>query len=164
MCIRDSAHLAQARTLARASLADARRSVWELRPHALTHQPLAAAIANEVKKMTDGTSLTATFTLNGTPRPLPADIEDHLLRIAQEATTNVLRHAQAHRLAVTLTFNTASICVCVEDDGHGTEVNSNGEKGFGLISMQERTDRMGGHLTLNSRPGYGTTVRVEVPL
>ncbi len=158
------AHLAQARALARESLAEARRSVWELRPQALLHQPLAEAITNGVTRITDGTSLTATFVLAGAARPVPADIEDHLLRISQEAITNVLRHARAHTVRVILTFTAASVCLCIEDDGRGTSGNGTGGKGFGLISMRERVERMTGHFSISDRPEQGTQVWVEVPL
>ncbi|NOT54178.1 MAG: sensor histidine kinase [Deltaproteobacteria bacterium] len=158
------AHLSLARTLARASLAEARRSVWELRPHALAHQPLTEAITTEVTRITDGTTLTAMVVLSGAPRPVPADIEDHLLRISQEAITNVLQHARARTVRVTLSFTPASVCLRIEDDGRGATGNGIERKGFGLISMRERAERIRGHLTISKSPGHGTCVLVEVPL
>jgi signal transduction histidine kinase len=158
------AHLAQARALARESLAEARRSVWELRPHALVHYPLTEAITNEVTRITNGTTLTTTFVLSGAPLPVPAEIEDHLLRISQEAITNVLRHAQAHTVSVTVTFTSTTVGLCIEDDGRGTYGEGTEGKGFGLMSMRERAERIHGHLIINKRPGHGTCVQVEVPL
>jgi len=157
-------HIARARTLARESLAEARRSVWELRPQALEHGDLPAALSHLVRRSTLGTGLRGEFLLEGSPRALSPDIEEHFLRISQEALANVLQHAQAHTVRVTLTFDPHQVLLCVEDDGQGTNSASSRQNGFGLISMKERSERLGGGLTVTSQPGHGTKLLVTVPL
>ncbi|HKA55894.1 MAG TPA: PAS domain S-box protein [Candidatus Binatia bacterium] len=156
-------HIALARTLARESLAEARRSVWELRPQALEHGDLPAALSHLVRRITLGTALRGEFLLEGSPRALPPDVEEHFVRISQEALANVLQHAQAHTVRVTLTYDPHRVLLCVEDDGQGTTPVSGRRSGFGLISMKERSERLGGGLTVTSRPGHGTKLLVTVP-
>jgi PAS domain S-box-containing protein len=157
-------HITNARTLARESLAEARRSVWELRSRALVHGHLPDALFHEVTRITAGTGLQGDFQLHGAPRALPAAIEEHLLRIGQEALTNVLRHAQAQTVRVALTFSPYQVLMCVEDDGHGAPTFQSNERGFGLVSMQERAERLGGSLVFSSEPGQGAKLIVMVPL
>jgi signal transduction histidine kinase len=101
------------------------------------------------------------FRLRGTPRPLPPEVADHLLRIGQEALTNALRHAQATQVGVTLSFAGAELRLCVTDDGEGFEVETPLPKeGFGLTGMQERAGLIGAQLTVASQPGAGTQVEL----
>src|SRR5262249_57904795 len=85
-------HMALAGPLARESLAEARRSVWELRPQALEHGDLPAALSHLVRRSTLGTALRGEFLLAGSPRALSPDIEEHFVLISQEALANVLQH------------------------------------------------------------------------
>jgi signal transduction histidine kinase len=159
------AHIFRARTLGRESLAEARRSVWELRPQALEQGDLATALARSITQLTAGTSVEAEFSLHGAPRALPPEVEEHLLRIGQEAVSNALIHAQAHSIQVTLTFDPQKVQLCVEDDGQGFDpLRVPGRSGFGLVSMRERAERLGGELTATSQPGQGTKLLVVVPV
>ena len=158
-------HVLQARTLARESLAEARRSVWALRPLALGAEDLAYAFLHLVKKLSESSGTPIGFTLRGVLRPLNEDLEHHLLRIGQEALTNTLKHAKATEIRVTLTCGDDSIGLSVEDQGDGFEVHSlRDRRGLGLRGMQERADSLGGTLTITSTPGQGTRVEVVVPL
>jgi len=158
-------HLLKARTLARESLAEARRSVWALRPLALGADDLGYAFLHLVKKLAEGSGTPIGFTLQGVLRPLSQDIEHHLLRIGQEALTNALRHAKAAEIRVTLTCGDDWIELGVEDDGEGFDVASpTYRQGLGLRGMQERADSLGGKLTITSVPSEGTRVGVVVPL
>ncbi|MEN6546717.1 MAG: PAS domain S-box protein [Armatimonadia bacterium] len=158
-------HVLQARTLARESLAEARRSVWALRPLVLAAEDLGYAFLHLVKKLAEESGTAIEFTLSGVLRPLSEDLEHHLLRIGQEALTNALRHANATEIRVTLTCNSDSITLSIEDQGEGYEVLAGkDQRGLGLRGMQERADAIGGELEIGSAPGQGTRVRVTVPL
>ena len=157
-------HLERARSLARESLTEARRSVLALRPHALEGSTLADALTRHVAAMTTGTSIDASVKVHGTPHPLRPDMEAELLRIGLEAVTNVLKHAHARHILITLTFEAHHVRLSVRDDGTGADTTrlSSGQ-GFGLTSMCERAERLGGTFTLRSQPGNGTEVLVIVP-
>ncbi len=157
------AHLARARSLARESLAETRRSVWGLRPHALQSGDLAGALAHTVSEMTSGTSLHMTYHTVGVPYPLPGMVEDNLLRICQEALTNVLKHAQARMAKVELSFLPEQVQLRITDDGNGlAQARSTRSGGFGLAGMRERAERIGGEFCLKSQPKRGTTIGITL--
>jgi len=87
-----------------------------------------------------------------------------LFRILQEALTNVMRHAQAHTVELTLEREGDQLCLTVSDDGVGFITDEGRPTSFGLVGMRERVLIMGGQLTLDSEPGEGTTLSVRVPL
>src|SRR6185503_7130276 len=95
-------YLDLARRMARHSLTEARRSVMDLRASALEGQDLASALASGTRMWTAGSGVEVDFNVSGSPSPLPQDVEQHVLRIAQEAVTNVLKHAGANRIWVKL--------------------------------------------------------------
>jgi signal transduction histidine kinase len=94
---------------------------------------------------------------------LPSDVGMNLLRIGQEALNNAIRHASA-RTILTLTYTPHQIQLQIQDDGQGFDPQQLSSGGFGLIGMQQRSDRLGGTFTINSQPGQGTEVRVIVPI
>jgi len=156
-------HLRRASELARDSLQEARRSVFALRPQALEQRELADALNEIIAKMTAGTSLQAELTVDGTPRKLPGEIEQNLLRIGQEALTNALRHAHATHFTAKLTFRSEAVLLDLKDDGCGFDVTSRNE-GFGLTGMKERVEAMAGQLQIESTPGKGTTISLALPV
>jgi len=100
---------------------------------------------------------------------LPPAIETALFRIAQEALTNVVKHAAASRVHIALQIEDGSISLCIEDDGKGFEVAPSGIEpiggaGVGLQGIQERVSILGGELTLKSAPGEGTRIMACIPL
>jgi len=160
--------LRRARDLARHSLQEARRSVWGLRPRTLEGSTLAEAVGNHVAAMREQIGLTLHFSISGEERALSPDVELNLLRITQEALSNVQRHARALNAYVQLSFEEGRVRLVVQDDGVGLSPASlpdpsDGDGGFGLISMQERTSLMGGEMRISSIPGEGTQVEVVVP-
>jgi PAS domain S-box-containing protein len=156
-------HIIRARSLARENLAEARRSVWALRPQKLEHG-LPAAIRSLAEQLTQATMIRAEFALKGTPHPLPAEAENNLMRISQEALANVLKHANANRIRIEMAFGKRQVKVCVEDDGRGFNPRlASAAQGFGLISMRERAQRVGGSLRIHSKVGEGTRIEVVVP-
>ncbi|MGI5819449.1 MAG: PAS domain-containing sensor histidine kinase [Armatimonadota bacterium] len=158
-------HMLRARTLARESLAEARRSVWALRPLALRGDDLGYAFLHLAHKLTESSGTSIGFTLRGVLRPLSQGIEHDLLRIGQEALVNALRHANATEIRVTLTCDDAHIGLTVEDSGDGFDVDRSADRpGFGMRGMRERADSLGGTLTITSSPGVGTKVEAVVPI
>lgn len=155
-------HLHRAADLARQSLKEARRSVRALRPQALEDTTFWEALKAVIKNTTAGTTLRTDFQLRGKPRELPQDWQENLLRIGQEALTNVLKHARASRFETQLSFDAQEVRLELQDDGRGFEMGDQHD-GFGLAGMQERVEQMGGTLTITSLPGKGTTVVVVSP-
>ena len=158
-----AAHVARASELARDSLREARRSVHALRPQALEEADLPAALPALFQKMSAGTSLQAEFHTEGLPRQLPAEIEENLLRVSQEVLTNVLRHARARHFAASLKFDREALRLEFSDDGRGFDRDDKSD-GFGLIGMEERVRKMGGHLDIQSARGAGTKISIVLAL
>jgi len=160
-------HLNQARSLARKSLAEARRSVWNLRPQALEQLPLVEAIKQEVDKFRQSLGVNVEFSISGTRCDLPPEVEASLLRIFQESLTNVRRHANATEVEVSLTFDESVVELSIRDNGVGFSPRTAGAEKkrdtFGLISMRERARGLGGTFEIQSRRGKGTLVKVVIP-
>jgi signal transduction histidine kinase len=163
-------HLDRARSTARASLAEARRVVWALRPDILEGAPLHEAIKRLAGRWSDESGIATITNVTGTPRPLPVQIEVTLLRTVQETLTNVRKHANAGNVAVTLSYMEDMAALDVRDDGLGFDpaqdcgVNGSAESGFGLVAMRERVEQQGGKMIVESAPGEGTTIAVELPV
>jgi signal transduction histidine kinase len=160
-------YLDLARRMARHSLTEARRSVMDLRASALDGQDLAAAIQSGTRMWTAGSGVSVDVDIEGPSAQLPEEMEQHLLRITQEAVTNALKHASAHTIGVKLHLESRKLYLRVVDDGRGfDQQNAFSSRGghFGLIGMRERAERMGGELRLASHPGEGTELEVTVPL
>jgi len=160
-------HLQLACRMARHSLTEARRSVVDLRASALEGQDLRAALEAGARQWTAGSPVEVHVDITGDERQLPEDVEQNMLRIAQEAVANVLKHAAAGKIRIRLHLEARRLCLRVEDDGRGFEQQeafSTVGGHFGLLGMRERAERLGGALNLHSRPGDGTQVEVTVPL
>lgn len=157
-------HIIQAQNLARDGLAEARRSVWALRSQVLEQGNLSQALERLVHGLTAGTPIKGQCRIEETRYPLPGDVETNLLRIAQEAFVNALKHAHANAVQVELTFGSQAVSLCVRDNGQGFNPELQRGKGFGLVGMRERIQSLGGQLTIASQPGQGTEVIAVVPL
>ncbi|MFE2285391.1 sensor histidine kinase [Streptomyces sp. NPDC059443] len=156
-------HIAQARQAAQENLAEARRFVRALTPPDLEHGSLPAALE---RLCAGAPGPRVRFSLSGTARPLPTPYEVALLRIAQSALANVVRHAQAGRAEITLSFMDTSVTLDIVDDGRGFDPSSapSGDGGFGLPAMRSRAETLAGLFTVESSPGQGTAVAVTLPL
>jgi len=141
----------------------ARSFVWNLRDSSLTTQPLAEAIRTAVAGSTTGHQLE--IRTLGEARRLPESIAHELLRVAQEACTNSVKHGAAHTIKVTLDFTTpACIRLQVEDDGRGFDADAPVPAGhFGLLGIRERVQKLGGEFHLQSEPNKGAAITVTVP-
>lgn len=162
--------VAEARALARRSLAEARRAVWGLAPSPLEGRPLGEALADEVAAFGRRTGLAAAFTARGEELPVGGEQAAAVLRVVQEALHNVEKHAQASRVRVELEYRPGGggqLAFLVADDGAGFDPNAPRAEaggGFGLTSMHERMRLVGGRLDVESAPGWGTRVRGQLPL
>jgi signal transduction histidine kinase len=160
-------HLDLARKMARHSLTEARRSVMDLRASALEGQDLPSALSQAARQWTAGSPLKVHVEAASNGYKLPDEAEQHLLRIAQEAVTNAVKHAHAKEVRIQLATENGRLRMRVADDGQGFEhSDAFSEAGghFGLLGMRERAQRLGGELQLHSQPGEGTEVEVTVPL
>lgn len=156
-------HVARAGKMARYGLSEARRSVWALRLQGLDVGDLCSALDALIQRMTPDTGLHSEFVRLGVPRPLPPEWEENLLRIAQEALTNVLRYAHATQFKVRLRFEERQLLLELRDDGCGFDPEIRRD-GFGLVGMRERVEQMGGHLLIQTAVGAGTTIAITLPL
>jgi signal transduction histidine kinase len=100
----------------------------------------------------------------GTPYRLPTEAEVALLRTAQEALSNVRRHSGASRADVTLEYGAGGVSLRVCDDGRGFDSTMPCDGGFGLAGMRARAEQIGGVVSIDTAPGRGVTVRVDVPV
>lgn len=160
-------HLELARRFVRSSLAEARRSIWEMRSQALEEADLPTALANVADQLTAGTTVRSHVCTEGAPRRLPVVVENNLLRIGQEAITNAVKHAQPKEISIELNYEAKAMRLRVRDDGCGfdsSKVPASKDRGFGLVGMKERVQQLSGQLTVKSELGQGTEIVVEVPV
>ncbi|MEE1941506.1 GAF domain-containing sensor histidine kinase [Streptomyces sp. TRM 70361] len=156
--------LRQITELAAEAADELRAAVVELRPAALDDDGLAAALRTQVQVLDRAHTASVTFDSAGV-RALPAAREEALLKVAQEALHNALRHSGARRVAVSLTRRGTAVVLRVTDDGSGFDPSAVRRAGrhLGLVSMRDRASGVGGTLTVESVPGRGTAVEMEVP-
>jgi len=151
----------------RHGIAEARRYVWDLRSQVLDENDLPAALIDTARRLTTDASVSAKVEVSGTFRALSPLIEGNILRIAQEAINNAVRHAQARNILVNLKFDANRVQLIVRDDGCGfnyQESMSGAAKHFGLVGMQERAGLLGGDIRIDGQEGKGTTVLLRIPL
>jgi signal transduction histidine kinase len=146
-------------------LANLHRLASNLRPATLDHVGLVSALRQYVENLDEASGAVMQFEAVGfEDRRLSSAHETALYRIAQEAVTNVLRHAQATRIAVLLERHGANVVLVVEDNGTGFDEREAASRGrLGLIGMRERAEALGGRMVIESAAGKGTTIVVEVP-
>ena len=156
-----------ARRMAQHSLTEARRSVLDLRTAALDDQDLSTALKSGATMWAAGSGVDVQVQVHGDTAAVPPDVSHQVLRIAQEAFNNVVKHSGASRVAVNLGVQQRQLELQVVDNGCGFEpgdVFSSSRGHFGLMGMRERAERLNGELHLESRPGQGTQVHILVPL
>ncbi|MFC4908180.1 sensor histidine kinase [Actinomadura gamaensis] len=153
----------QAQALARENLTEARRSVQALRPGPLEQALLPEAIGRMTGRWTASCGVPVSVETTGEPCPLHPDVEVALFRVAQEALTNVAKHAGATRVGLTLSYLDDLVLLDVRDDGVGFVPDRASGGGFGLSSMRQRMLRVAGGLSVESAPGEGTAVNATAP-
>jgi len=153
---------ARLRELVVTTLQDVRRLAVELRPSALDDFGLVPALERLVDTFREQTGIEVDLEPRLGAERLPSEIETTLYRITQEALTNVVKHAQAHRVSIVLTRRDGTISAVIEDDGQGFEEQGS-QNGLGLLGMRERIALVDGRLSIESSAGSGTTLSIEVP-
>lgn len=163
---RARSRLQQALLRTRESLAEARRSVLDLRTGPLERLDLPRALAELAARIREESNLAVDVNVEIGERRLPSRYEQALYRIVQEALANVRRHARANSATVELTADEDALRLRISDDGVGFDEASTTKspEHFGLISMQERAHLLGGSMWVCSEPGKGTTIEVRVPV
>ena len=161
-------YVEQARQAAQDNLAEARRFVRALTPPDLDGASLAAALERLCATTSEHSGVPVRFHLSGAPAALPVPHETALLRIAQSALANTVRHARASHAEVTLSYMGSEVALDVFDDGTGFDpaavpAPGTGDGGFGLPAMRARARALGGTFTVESGPGQGTALAVLLP-
>jgi two-component system, NarL family, sensor histidine kinase UhpB len=153
--------LAATRSLANQAMQELLSLARQLRPTALDDLGLAAAIAGQLEQV-ERSGLAAELTTEGDFSDLDDDVQLVVYRVAQEALTNAARHSGAQRIATSLRRTSDGVDLEISDDGRGFAFEQS-ERGLGIGGMRERALLIGAELTIESRPGDGTTVRLSVP-
>jgi PAS domain S-box-containing protein len=154
--------LADLRELQRDALAETRALIFELRPSSLDQDGLVKALRTHAAAVQGRIGLPVVIEADDIGR-LPHSAEDALYRIAQEALHNVVKHANARHVRIGLTASSRDVRLAVEDDGIGFDPSTVPSGHLGLAGMRARADKVGGTLTVTSRPGGGTRIEVSVP-
>jgi signal transduction histidine kinase len=158
--------LSQIQRLARSGLDEARRSVQALRPKALEGGTLSQALEQAANRLAASGRLSCHFRQRGEARSLQPEAQNELFRIAQEALTNVSKHARANLVWISLTFTARQLSLIVRDNGIGFDATASPKPKhtYGLAGMRERAQRIGGQLQIKRPKNGGTSVHVRVPL
>ncbi|OUL32867.1 serine/threonine protein kinase [Nostoc sp. T09] len=156
-------HMETIDELARTGLTEARRSVSALRLKLLEEGDLFSALKHLTTQMKSSSDTHIRCEITGTAYSLPPDVENHLLRIGQEALTNAIKYANATEIHVELVCEETQCLLRIKDDGQGFAVDQISlDKRFGLLGMSERAEHIGGELIIKSQPGQGTEIVVIV--
>jgi len=158
-------YVTRAHDLARFGLAEARRSVWTLKPMVIKDSALIESLQTIVERSNIAGRLRCTFRSNlEDEESLPAAVRQDLLRIAQEAISNALRHAKSKAISVNLRSDPPNLILKVKDNGCGMTTEAETREGFGFANMRARVKKLKGTLDIRALPGRGTTIIVRVPL
>lgn len=153
--------------LATRTTSEARRAVWDLRPQARTHRELAKAVESAARLALGEAPLTLQVSTTGCARCVPPHAQGAVLRLVQEAVSNVVRHAAARHVRIKLAFRGAGLRVRVADDGRGFVVKRDFRSytgHWGLVGMRERAEQIGAGFSIRSASGRGTVITLEVPI
>jgi signal transduction histidine kinase len=157
------AALAELREHVVSALHDVRRLAVELRPAVLDDFGLVPALERLIDSFAEQTDIRVDFRSALGEARLPNEVETTLYRVVQESLTNIVKHANAHKVSVSLARRGSAVAAVIEDDGAGFDQRAVREEGMGLLGMRERLALLDGRLEIESRPGAGTTIVAEVP-
>jgi two-component system NarL family sensor kinase len=158
--------LGQALTRLNVSLSEVRRISHRLRPALLDTLGLPAALQHLGREFDEAGGASVGVRIEGLERELPEGVKTVLFRVAQEAMTNIAKHARAAQVELALIFErNGDVSLSISDDGLGFDteaVQAHPERGIGLRNMRERLEAIGGHLEISARPGHGTQIEAEL--
>jgi len=151
--------------LVREGIQVARSVAWSLRPSGLEDLGLFGCVEQYVEDCRRIYPIRIELTTSGQPPPVPPSVATAVFRITQEALTNVGRHSGASEASVMVIASDSALRAIIEDNGKGFDADGAGQRrSLGLIGMRDRARLVGGRLTVESRPGQGTTIMAEVPI
>jgi two-component system, NarL family, sensor histidine kinase DevS len=156
--------LAELREQVVSALQDVRRLAVELRPAVLDDFGLVPALERLTDAFAEQSDIRVDFHSALGETRLPSGVETTLYRVVQESLTNIVKHANAHNISVSIAPRGSTVAAVIEDDGAGFDQRAVGGEGVGLLGMRERLSFVDGRLEIESRPGAGTTIVAEVPL
>jgi len=160
-------HFELARNLVTQSQAEVRCSVWDLRSHSPEQLDLAGLVLAISRKLTEDTSIKVAVNTVGRVRPLSELIEENLLRVSQEALTNIIKHSRATQATITLDYGPQNVVLTITDNGVGFDVARQAgprEGHFGLLGITERVNRLHGEVAITSAADAGTVLRATIPI
>ena len=145
------------------------RIIYELRPSILDDFGLVAALTWLTKNTLEPAGMQVTFKVSRQEKNLSPDLRIALFRVVQESINNILKHANAKNVTIILSFNRNAIKIGIKDDGAGFDLaevmkGKNGVHGMGIAGMKERVELFQGIFDINSKPGEGTEIKIEIPL
>jgi signal transduction histidine kinase len=155
-----------ARNQVRATVDEARRAVWNLRQRETVSPEISHLLEQMAQQVTHSSRVPVSFKASGNAIALDRTIEYVVLMVAREAVTNAVHHAQPREIRVNVKFETDNVRMQVQDDGRGFDVEeilAMPGVHFGIIGMRERIEDVGGRFEINSSPGKGTQLSMEVP-
>ena len=161
-----STRLGLARRMLRHTRVEARRSVWDLRSKVLEIQGLGAALRSMAAGASAEEGPAISLEIGELTRPLPPGSDFHLLRIAQEALANAIKHAAARTVVISLQETGDSVMLAIRDDGRGfipASHHAPAMSHFGILGMHERVGKIGATLNIDSSPGKGCSIMVSIP-
>ena len=153
--------VADAMLQARATLADARHAIDDLRQSSL--DDLDTAVRLEISRFEDATGISCNFHSDYSP-PLPGPVKETILRCVSEALTNVANHAQARTVTVNIQADGTALTVTIQDEGQGFDVSAIPAGHYGLLGMRERVRLVNGSFEIQSKKGQGTLLKIQMPL
>ncbi len=158
--------LAEIRKTVNSTLDEVHALAWQLRPSVLDDLGLAAALQRYIGDYQTRYALQVDFVFRNLAERLPIEVETTLYRVIQEGLTNIARHAKAHNASILLEQRAASVRVILEDNGVGFDADAvtYSQKSLGLQGIRERVALLNGTLVIESQPGQGTSLFIEIPL
>ncbi|NSL51768.1 sensor histidine kinase [Calidifontibacillus erzurumensis] len=152
------------RMMARSALYEVRKIIYDLRPMALDDLGLIPTLKRYLAATEDYNKVPITFVSIGEEKRLPQRLEIALFRLVQEGVQNAVKHSQATEIQVKVEITKNAGKIIIKDNGIGFDPSEKKEHSFGLIGMKERIELLKGQLHINSAPGKGTTIRINVPI
>jgi signal transduction histidine kinase/ligand-binding sensor domain-containing protein len=145
---------------------EAQQSIWELRAPRSENRDLPSMLREQGQRITENTGVAFTFTTTGSPRNVAPHVQQQVLRMAQEAVVNAVRHGHPTEVRMELVYEEAAVHLRVADNGHGFDPDhpaSDGGGHWGLSIMRERAAQIGGSFAVSSAPDRGTLIDIVAP-
>jgi len=160
--------LLEAKSLSSQTVSAMRQLSLDLRPTMLDDLGLIPTLRWYIQNFSNRVNIYSNFETMGLEKKLPPQIETAFYRIVQEALNNIAKHAQADRVEISLVRRDSRIFASIQDNGKGFDLDrvlhpESPERGFGLVGIQERVSLLGGQIDVQSKPGFGTLIRIEIP-